>query len=68
MTGSILFRGRASYGKKPQYLAIQDAVGEAVIKVVELGYNRILLLSNSKGLIQLCNRATRPSRLEQNLT
>uniref|UniRef100_A0A7N2MCL4 RNase H type-1 domain-containing protein n=1 Tax=Quercus lobata TaxID=97700 RepID=A0A7N2MCL4_QUELO len=50
--GVNLFSGGSSCGKKNHYLAIQDAVSEAVFKAKELGFNRILILSNSKGLDQ----------------
>ncbi|KAL0003655.1 hypothetical protein SO802_011216 [Lithocarpus litseifolius] len=49
---NVLFTGGASSGSKPHHLAIQDVVGEAIFKAMELGYNRILILSNSKGLVQ----------------
>lgn len=41
LEGDILFTGGASSGKKPQHLAIQDAMREAIFKAAELGYYRI---------------------------
>ena len=38
-------------------------MGEAIFKTMELGYSRILILSNSKGLVQVCNRERNPSWL-----
>ena len=67
LEGNILFIGGASSERKPQHLAIQDAVGFAIFKAVELGYYRILILSNSQGLVQVCNRSRNPSWLEQTL-
>lgn len=67
LEGNILFTGGASSGKKPQHLAIQDATREAIVKDAELGYYRILIVSNSKGLVQVCNRSRNLSWLEQTL-
>ena len=67
LEGNVLFTGGASSGRKPHHLAIQDVVGEAIFKAMELGYNRILILSNSKGLVQVRNRARNPTWLEQTL-
>ena len=58
--GVNLFSGGSSCGKKNHYLAIQDAVSEAVFMAKELGFNRILILSNSKGLDQVCNQTRKP--------
>ena len=38
-------------------------MGEAIFNTMDLGYNRILILSNSKGLVQVCNRERNPSWL-----
>ena len=65
--GVNLFSRGSSCGKKIHYLAIQDAVSEAVFKAKELGFNRIIILSNSKGLDQVCNQTRKPTWLEQTL-
>ena len=65
--GVNLFSRGSSCGKKNHYLAIQDAVSEAVFKAKELGFNRIIILSNSKGLDQVCNQTRKPTWLEQTL-
>ena len=62
-----IFSGGSSCGKKNHYLAIQGAVSEAVFKAKELGFNRILILSNSKGLDQICNHSRKPAWLKQTL-
>lgn len=40
---------------------------EVVFKDKELGFNRILILSNSKGLDQICNHSRKLAWLEQTL-
>uniref|UniRef100_A0A7N2RCR5 Uncharacterized protein n=1 Tax=Quercus lobata TaxID=97700 RepID=A0A7N2RCR5_QUELO len=65
--GVNIFSGGSSCGKKNHYLAIQDDVSEAVFKDKELGFNRILILSNSKGLDQICNHSRKPAWLKQTL-
>uniref|UniRef100_A0A7N2MUP9 Uncharacterized protein n=1 Tax=Quercus lobata TaxID=97700 RepID=A0A7N2MUP9_QUELO len=65
--GVNIFSGGSSCGKKNHYLAIQDAVSEAVFKAKELGFNRILILSNIKGLDQICNQSRKPAWLKQTL-
>ncbi|KAF3971413.1 hypothetical protein CMV_004982 [Castanea mollissima] len=54
-------KGGASSGRKPHFLAIQDALIEAMPKAKELGFNRILTLSNSKRHVQRCNLLGTPS-------
>ena len=64
LNGSTLFTGGASCG--PHYLAIQDAFGEAILMAKELGFSRILTLSNStRRLKQVCNWSRNPSWQEQ---
>ena len=43
LDGNELFSGGASCGQKTQQLAIQDAVGEAIFKPMQMGYNKILV-------------------------
>ena len=59
--GSNVFIGGTSCGRKPFCLAIQDAVGESIIKALEMGYSRILVLTNCKGLSQVCKLYKQPS-------
>lgn len=61
LEGNVLFTGGASSRRKPHQLAIQDAMGEAILKSMELGYNKILIFNNNKRLVQLCNRGRKPS-------
>lgn len=68
LDGCVLFTGGASSGRKPHFLAIQDALIEAMLKKKELGFNRILTLNNSKRLVQRCNLLGTPSWQEQCLT
>ena len=42
-------------------------MSEAVFKAKELGFNRIIILSNSRGLDQVCNQTRKPTWLEQTL-
>nr|POE58790.1 hypothetical protein CFP56_62346 [Quercus suber] len=48
--------------------APQDALIEAMLKAKELGFNRILTLSNGKRLLQRCNLLGTPYWQEQSLT
>uniref|UniRef100_A0A7N2LFN5 RNase H type-1 domain-containing protein n=1 Tax=Quercus lobata TaxID=97700 RepID=A0A7N2LFN5_QUELO len=66
LEGNELFSGGASCGRKTQQLAIQDAVGEAILKAMQTGYNKILVLSNNTRLVQLCNQGKDPTWTEQN--
>nr|POE76510.1 putative ribonuclease h protein [Quercus suber] len=67
MVGVSIFSGGNSCGRKQQYLALQDAVNEAVFKAKELGFNRILILSTSTKLDKLCNHYRKPNWLEKTL-
>ena len=65
--GVSIFSGGNSCGRNQQYLALQDAVSEAVFKAKELGFNRILILSTSTKLDKLCNHYRKPNWLEKTL-
>lgn len=67
LDGNELFSGGASCGRKTQQLAIQDAVGEAILKAMQMGYNRILVLNNNSRLVQICNQGKNLTWTEQNL-
>ncbi|KAL0007378.1 hypothetical protein SO802_008880 [Lithocarpus litseifolius] len=43
MDGHSIFSGGNSCGRKQRYLALKDAVSEAVFKAKELGFHRILI-------------------------
>lgn len=60
MEGRVLFTGGVSKGRKPPYLVLQEAVGEAIIKAKELGFNKLIILSNSRRLEQICNGSKSP--------
>ena len=60
MEGRVLFTGGVSKGRKPPYLVLQEAVGEAIIKAKELGFNKLIILSNSRRLEHICNGSKSP--------
>jgi len=55
LDGRTLLKGGASCGRKLYYLAVQDALVEAILKAKELGFSRILTPSNSRRLEHVCN-------------
>ena len=62
MEGGVLFTGGVSKGrKKKPYLVLLDAMGEAILKAKELGFNKIIILNNSKRFEQICNGAKKPT-------
>ena len=65
--GAIILSGGSSCGKKKHYLALQEAVSEGVFKAKELGFNRVLILSTSKGFDQFCNHTRKPDWMEKTL-
>nr|POF03247.1 hypothetical protein CFP56_55584 [Quercus suber] len=65
--GVNIFSSGNNFGRKQQYLALQDAMSEAVFKAKELGFNRILILSTSMKLDKLCNHYRKPDWLEKTL-
>ena len=66
MEGGVLFTGGVSKGRKKPYLVLLDA-GEAILKAKELGFNKIITLSNSKRFEQICNGAKKPTWQELTL-
>lgn len=71
LDGRTLLKGGASCGRKLYYLAVhwvQDALVEAILKAKELGFSRILTLSNSRRLEHVCNHLWTPSWQEQTFT
>ena len=60
MEGRVIFIGGASKGGQIPYLALLEAVSEAVFKAENLGVNEIIILSNSRRLEQICNKARTP--------
>ena len=65
--GGVLFIGGVSKGRKKPYLVLLDAVGEAIFKAKELGFNKIIILSNSKRFEQICNGVKKPTWQELTL-
>ena len=61
MEGRVLFTGGVNKGRKPPYLVLQEAVGEAIIKAKELVFNKLIILSNSRRLEQICNGSKSPT-------
>lgn len=67
MEGAVIFRGGESNGGKSHHLSIQEAMGDAIIKIKELGYTKMLILCNSKRLVQICSQRSKPTWYEQTL-
>ena len=68
LDGDILFIGGANSGRKTQYLAVQEALVEAVLKAKDLRFWSIVIMSKYKRLAQICDHTSRPSWQEQALT
>ena len=60
MDGVTIFRGAANSGRQSTYMATQEAMVEAIFKAIDLGLGRILILSNHKKLVQICNFSRNP--------
>ena len=67
MEGVVIFRDGESNGGKSHHLLIQEAMEDAIIKTKELGYTKMLILCNSKRLVQICSQRSKPTWLEQTL-
>ena len=67
MQGAVIFRGEESNGGKSHHLSIQEAMGDAIIKTKEQGYTKMLIICNSKRLVQICSQMSKPTWLEQTL-
>ena len=65
--GGVLFIGGVSKGRKKPYLVLLYAMGEAIFKAKELGFNKIIILSNSKRFEQICNGVKNPTWQELTL-
>lgn len=57
MDGSVILTGGESNGRKSAYQSTQEAIKEAIFKSKELGFSKMLILCNSKMLIQVCNQS-----------
>ena len=68
LDGSILFIGGVSSGRQTQCLIPQEALVEAMIKAKDLGFSKIIIMSNKIRLVQLCSYTRKPSWQEQTLT
>ena len=62
-----IFRGAANSGRQSIYMATQEAMVEAIFKAKDLGLGKILILSNHKKLVQICNFSSKPSWQDQAL-
>ena len=67
MDGVTIFRGAANSGRQSIYMATQEAMVEAIFKAKDLGLGKILILSNRKKLVQICNFSSKPSWQDQAL-
>ena len=60
MEGRFISTGGASKGRQIPYIALLEAVSEAVFKAKNLGVHDIIILTNSRRLEQICNNARTP--------
>lgn len=67
MEGRSLFKGGANCDRKTYCLALQNAVRESMLKAMELGYNRLLVLNCCKDLTQVCKNYRQPSWQQKTL-
>ena len=67
MDGRSLFKGGASCGRKTYCLALLDAVGESMLKALELGFNKLLILNCCKDLTQVYKKHRQPSWQQKTL-
>ena len=65
MDGTVILRGGESNGRKSSYQSSQEAVKEANFKSQELGFSKMLILFNTKRLVQICNQRRNPNQLQQ---
>ena len=63
MDGTVILRGGESIGRKSSYQSSQEAVKEANFKSQELGFSKMLILFNTKRLVQICNQRRNPNWL-----
>ena len=50
MEGRVIFTGGTSKGRQSPYIALLEAVSEAVFKAKNLGVHEIIILTNSRRL------------------
>lgn len=67
LDGSTLFKIGANSGRQSVYMVTQEALVESILKAKNLGFCRILVLSNNKRLIRTCNQSNNPSWQDQAL-
>ena len=65
MDGAVILRGGESNERKSSYQSSQEVVQEAIFKSKELGFSKMLILCNTKRLVQICNQRRNPTWLEQ---
>ena len=65
MDGTVILRGGVSNGKKSSYQSSQEAMKEAIFNSKELGFSKMLILYNTKRLVQICNQRRNPNWFEQ---
>ena len=66
LNGGTLFKGGANSGRHSQYMAAQEALVEAILKAKDLGFYRIIIMSNRR-LVQICSHTNNPSWQDQAL-
>ena len=65
MDDAVILKGGESNGRKSSYQSSQEVVKEAIFKSKELGFSKMLILCNTKRLVQICNQRRNPTWLEQ---
>ena len=65
MDGAVILKGGESNGRKSSYQSSQEVVKEAIFKSKDLGFSKMLVLYNTKRLVQICNQRRNPTWLEQ---
>ena len=61
LQGEIMFSGVASCAASSAYGAGLEALMEVALKARNMGFNRVIFLSNSKSLVQMSNRERAPN-------
>lgn len=65
MNGVDFHRSEDNNGRKSSYRSSQGVVKEAIFKSKELGLSKMLILWNTKRLVQICNQRRNPTWLEK---
>nr|POE94138.1 hypothetical protein CFP56_17469 [Quercus suber] len=55
--GRVIFTGGASKGRQIPHITLLEVVSEAIYRAKNLGFSEVIILSNSRRLVQICNKA-----------